>query len=507
MSDERVHGVVASFSKGFGFIQVGDKLVVGEDKPEEVFVFHNDIVMAAYEPAGLRRGMHVTFTKTESTTGKNKGKTHATDVKNLNEEPISWFDKHGDDDRDIFDGKTFTGLVGDYDRDNKSGYLLLNEKISAPNGEKLNLLTRLNARKLDFILEKNNDKGIFTGREVMFKLMRYNERFGATYITDLKGKPLKEVKREGKRKNYIDVKDTTTRHTGRVLKFSSNNHGFILPSDDMSEYNIDRKLWFKAEDINTAMRPARVAAGMDVSFTIERDGKTVKAVDVSLPNGKPIVMPKGYESKTYEEQMPREKVNNEELEGTVVNYFWDKGFGHIKINNFKDADIPADVKNQLKEGQVYFRWSDIKSDDKTVGIELKEKVKFNLYKDKRGVGAENITDSSGNAITDADRKKATKQRRKTWGKTRRWNNNKGGNWNNRGNNRGWNNKRKGNWNNKSWGNKSWGNNQGWKKNNQGGWKRKGQWNNKGQSWGNKRRNTRGGDLERAMDLVLGMYGI
>lgn len=418
----RITGVVASYSKGFGFIQLGNKLVEGDDKPEEVFVFNDQIVMTAYEPVGLRRGMHVSFNKAEVTEGKNKGKFHAEDVRTVKGEPISWYTSHGEFDRAVFD-EIHTGVVAHYDHEQKFGYLLAEAAFDVA-GESITKLTRFSAKKQDFILNKNLAKGnVYTGLKVKFKVTKFGEKWGATYITDLNGKPLGAAKKEMRKYNQKFSVDEKKRYTGRVLHFNRNNFGFIQPDDDLTDYNISHKLWFKAEDINTALRPVVAIPGMIVSFTLEKEKKTVIAKDISMPDGSELEIPDEHTRVSYEENVPRESYESIELTGSVKAYFWDKGYGIAKIDGYEKAEIPEELKEDIKDGSVYFRWSDIKSNDKTVGIEVGEKIKFNLYKDKRGVGAENITDKDGNAIADADRSKATKPRRK-WGK-RKWNASKG----------------------------------------------------------------------------------
>lgn len=472
---EVLTGVVASFNKGFGFIQVGDKLHEGDDnKPEEVFVHNKNVVMAAYQPTGLRRGMHVRFTKVEVTNEKNKGKFSAEDVRTVKGEPISWFERHGKSDREVF-SKTFTGVIGNFDHDKKFGYLLPEKTISLKSGVKVDLLTRLTTKKWDFVIQKLISKGaIYPGRKVSYKLTRFGgEKFGATHITDLNGKPLAETKRNQKKRVKNFELDEEKRYTGRVLQFKANNFGFILPSDDLSEFNIDRKLWFKAEDVNMEGRPI-VPPGMEVSFTLSKDRSSVLAKNISMPDGSAIVIPKGHAAVDYEEHVPRESFDAQ-INGEVTAYFWDKGFGMIKLD-LKSGEIADDVKAAIKDEKVYFRWSDIKTDDKIVGIEVGQKVKLNLYKDKRGIGAENITDVEGEAISGADRKKATKLRRKNFKRSAR------GNWNN---------------------NKSWNNNKG-KRNNRG-LKRGGNWSNK---WGNNKRRNVGNNrnfqmLQRMLATAMG----
>merc|ERR1712228_963618 len=146
----------------------------------------------------------------------------------------------------------------------------------------------------------------------------------------------------------------------------------------------------------------------------------------------------GKERKMYQEVVPRESYPDLEFEGEVTAYFWNKGFGIIKID-FKsnDQEIPDEVKSKIKDEKVYFHWDDITSEDKIVGINRSTKVKFNLYKDKRGIGAECITNPEGEAITGADRTKANFQRKRwgskkkfggkhkrSWGKRKGWKNKK-----------------------------------------------------------------------------------
>lgn len=230
------------------------------------------------------------------------------------------------------------------------------------------------------------------------------------------------------------------RFTGRVLVFKPNNHGFISCDEDLSKYGIQGKMYFKTEDIESDSKPAMVVVGMPVSFTIYKDGKGSGCKNVAMPDGSKIEIPEGHEFKPYAEMVARESFEELKFEGKVRSYFWDKGFGYIKIDkSSNDVEIPEEVKKAIKDDEVYFHWDDMKSDDKVVGINRDVQVAFNLYKDTKGIGAENITKPDGEPISGQDRSKGQVQGRRD--------NNRRGGWNNRnqgwGGRRGW--KRQGNW--------------------------------------------------------------
>jgi len=404
-------------SEGFGFIQVGEDVEEGEEKPEQVFVHHHNVTMKEGEKVELRYGMAVRFKMEENSVGKkkNQGKMEAREVTTLSGDPISWFEGQGDKDRVVYEDETYTGVIGAFNFKDQFGYIIPDEEITTPEDDEIDTMTKLSVKFRDFLCDGRAT--LVPGIKVMFKLYKFRERWGATWVTDPEGEPMKKVDPVKKGKEEIDE---TTRYEGRVLQFSNNNFGFILPNDDLAEFGVDRKVYFKAEDIKTDAAPASVLSGMEVSFTLYKDKRGVGARDIAMPDGSEIELPEGKERKMYQEVVPRESFPDLEFEGEVTAYFWDKGFGIIKID-FKsnDQEVPEEVKKAIKDEKVYFHWDDITSEDKIVGINRSTKVKFNLYKDKRGIGAECITNPEGEAITGADRTKAT-FRRKKWGGGKSW---------------------------------------------------------------------------------------
>lgn len=421
---EYYNGTVKSWMKaGFGFIQTED--VDDDGKPVEIFVHRSDISMAEGEEAHLRKGMEVMFREEESDSKKNKGGTHAVDVKRRDGEPISWWKRTGESDRVIYD-EPVLGIIGDFRYFERTGYVLLMDEVVTPEGETVTINEKLRVRRRDFVTTGERPS-LHPGREVQFKLWKDDRGFGATQIQTADGEALGKLEPPTKGSDKIDEE---TRYTGRVLVFRMNNHGFIAADEDLSKFGVQHKLYFKTEDIISDSNPAMVAVGMPVSFTIYKDGKGVGAKNIGMPDGTGIEMPEGYEFKPYSEMVPRESFSDLKYEGTVKSFFWDKGFGYIKLDmSSNDVEIPEEVKKEIKDDQVYFRWDDLNSEDKVVGINKDVKVECNLYKDEKGIGAENISKPGGDAISGQDRSKGQYQRRR---------------WNNRGRGRrGW--KRRGNW--------------------------------------------------------------
>lgn len=406
-------GTVKSWMKtGYGFIET--EAVDDDGKPVEIFVHKSDVKMAEGEDAALRKGMSVMFREKEGDGkkkgDKNKGKTHAVDVKGQDGEPLSWWKQNGDSDRMIFDEPTL-GIIGDFRYHDQSGYILALDEITTPTGETVTIYEKLHVKRRDFITEGDRPS-LHPGREVQFKLFKDERGFGATYVQSDAGEALGKL--EDPKKGEEDI-DAEKRYTGRVLVFKMNNHGFISPDEDLSKHGVVHKLYFKTEDIECGeAKHAMVAVGMPVSFTIAKDDKKgLSAKGVSMPDGTAIELPEGHEYKPYSEIQPRESLEELKFEGKVSSFFWDKGFGYIKMDTgSNDVEIPEEIKEKIKDDSIYFHWDDLNSEDKVIGVNKDFAVVFNLYKDEKGIGAENITKPDGEAISGQERAKGQTQGRR-----------------------------------------------------------------------------------------------
>eukprot|EP00497_Spongosphaera_streptacantha_P000719 TRINITY_DN147_c0_g2_i1.p1 TRINITY_DN147_c0_g2~~TRINITY_DN147_c0_g2_i1.p1 ORF type:complete len:366 (-),score=87.65 TRINITY_DN147_c0_g2_i1:325-1278(-) len=294
--------------------------------------------MAEGEKVVLRPGMRVQFREVES---DDKNNTHAEEVKCVDGTPISWWKKCGLDDRELYE-EEHEGIIGEFRYKDGYGYILPSAEVSTQTSETLTLCEKLHCRREDFVVE-GDKPALNSGRKVKFKLYKDTKGFGATRITDPEGKPIgkaekrREVSPSAAKKRKIDPEE---RYQGRVLMFKVNKFGFLTSKDDLTEMGVTEKLYFQAADIDTAQRPAQVAVGQEVSFTLYEDDKGLGAKNVGMPDGTPVVVPDERRHKPYKEIMPRESIDGEYL-GKVVKFIWDKGFGYIKVDS-KESPIPEE---------------------------------------------------------------------------------------------------------------------------------------------------------------------
>lgn len=389
------HGVVETFrvAKGYGFIKPDEEEGAADNENKKIFVHVNNVTVADGEEKILRQGMRVQYRAVSK-----DNKKFAENVKGEDGEPLSWWKKNGDSDRTILDGE-HDGIIGEFRFTDSRGYVLLNEPVVTEDGT-VQPHTRLDVWKPDF-KTKGDKPFIAAGRKVKFKLCKNpsSEKFGATNVTASNGEPIgaKDADFELKIKDIPDNK----RFTGRVLQFKVNAHGFVAADED-ELITGNTKLYFKPEDINTEERPAVVVPGQKVSFDIrkvtQRGREKYEAAKISAVDGEKITLSEDMRPRAYADIMERERFPDLEFEGKVTKFFWDRGFGYIKIDTDK-TPIPEEHKDSIKNGDVYFHWDDLKSEDKAVGANIDLKVKFNLYKDEKGFGAENITKEDGATIS------------------------------------------------------------------------------------------------------------
>jgi len=425
-------GTVKSWTKrGYGFIAVDVDLP--DAKPIEIFVHRKNICMAEGEDPCLRPGMRVQFREVEDT---EKNNTHAEDVKCADGTPISWWKKCGDTDREVYD-TVYTGIIGEFRRADQHGYMLPGETIITASGETVSLCTKLHVKTAD--ISEGDHNQLRSGRKAKFKLYKDSKGFGATFV---KLEPWTKAEKTN------EEIDTEARYMGRVLMFKTNNFGFLAPDDDLSKFGIGTKLYFKASDIDTDESPASVTAGMRISFLLYKDNQGLGAKTIQMPSGTKVVVDEENRQKPYKEVMPREAFPDLKFEGKVKSYMWDRGFGYVKVEQTDDNKVPEEHAKDLRNGAVYFNWNDLISSDKIVGIAVDTAVKFNLYKDEKGLGAENISKPDGTPISGQTRPKG--------GGGGGWNNNNrrrwGGGWQSSGgwrNGGGW---RRGNKRVRDWGN-------------------------------------------------------
>merc|ERR1719321_2424796 len=95
-------------------------------------------------------------------------------------------------------------------------------------------------------------------------------------------------------------------------------------------------------------------------------------------------------------------------------YHWSKFHGYIEVEEGALEGLSDEDKKTITEGKggIWFSTSDLVSTDRLVGVEKDTLVQFTLYKDEKGIGAENVRDGEGEPISGQTRP-ARRPRKKT----------------------------------------------------------------------------------------------
>jgi len=163
---------------------------------------------------------------------------------------------------------------------------------------------------------------------------------------------------------------------GTVLRFMrGRGFGFIKPEGG------GKSVFVHWEDLETDDHWPFIKSGTEVEYKLVKDDGKLSAKDVTLKGGEkiPIFM------KPYDD---REINENEIFKGTVLFFDGLKGFGYIKPDN------EINVGDVTTTEGLYFSRDALIVSNAGKGMVLKlrnnTKVSFNVYKDKKGIGACNI---------------------------------------------------------------------------------------------------------------------
>lgn len=185
--------------------------------------------------------------------------------------------------------------------------------------------------------------------------------------------------------------------TGKVVDWK-HTYGFVEESETGERHFIHNS------DIETADRHVFLRKGMQLRYypamrksTGEKRAIKVQALDGSLLT----YFAKQGETDPWSRVVIEPHVT---FSGVVNRFFFKRGFGWIRPNNkFRSHDFGDGVSAQLKSdigqianvGRLYVAREDIQSADFPPALRQGQKVTFNLYKDKRGVGACNVCNEHG----------------------------------------------------------------------------------------------------------------
>jgi len=412
-------GTILSYlrQKGFGFIKPdkGDK---------DIFVHRDYVKMKAGQRPALRPNMEVSFEECSS-----EDKVWAENVSTRDGKAIDFFSNCGPMDRTIF-SPVFTGILCELNFKGRRGYVIPLKPIKLEGEQRIiTKHDRLTIRFDDFICEEGA-RGVYLpegylGMKVLFQVWSTPNVLAATAIRQSDGRPFEGIEGKAERKKYTvdraeekilaENVDTEKVYTGLVLQCRVNAYGFILADTQFKEElrklgRLTGQLYFSNTAINTEMRPALVLAGSKVRFNLSSRHGRIVAVNVSNENGDPIVIP--HDKKPSTERRPREVLlSGKRFTGKVLYYDWDKTWGCLKVNNLDD--FSKELSSQmLREGKgLYFHWKDIISTDKVIGLNGGMSVQFNVYKDRKGIGAGDLLDRDGKPFSGVERKLTARRRR------------------------------------------------------------------------------------------------
>jgi len=198
----------------------------------------------------------------------------------------------------------------------------------------------------------------------------------------------RQVEREEVVQRDFEEIDSTERFIGTVDFFTIHRHGFVIPEDleELKRFGVvkNKKLCFRAHEIQTDRRPAMVDQEAKVSFTISHfgDKKVLYANDIRTVDGGLINAKREY---TRPDQ--KELQSPEIYTGKIVFYNWRRGHGRIQIDGENEED------------RYYFHRDDLWSNDKVVGIADGASITCQKVVDPKGLAVTNIMDEARDILS------------------------------------------------------------------------------------------------------------
>lgn len=411
VSDEFTEGTVAIWKGTYGFISVGDATKL------RLFC-HKDDIDTSDRRGCLRKNMDVRCKVCEYTSGDKVGQKFAQQVQCRDGTKISWFKNCGENDtwqREILEPRTvYEGTVQFFNFRKKYGLIKPSEPIIVGEGDDRVEVSDAAGEKKDCvyvgwhdIITDDTPPGLTKGMKVQFSLYKDDKGLGCFDVALPGGQPI--VRQDARNKNWKP--DTEERFRGTVKFFKLNAFGFITPNEKQPDgsafpYNeimFKERLYLSPSDIQTESSPAFIEQDLEVEFSVDVVDTELHAKNVSLPGGGKIVVDASKLPEAYSKKVTREPITDKVFSGKVVVYRWDKFFGFIEMDDLESADLDDATKKAIEDKKVYFNTRDITSTDRLVGVEKDTLVKFKLYRDEKGVGAETVTDAEGNAICGQNR--------------------------------------------------------------------------------------------------------
>jgi len=441
-----IEGTVHQWKGNYGFINIGGKAPL---------FCHNGEINSSDRFPCLRKNMEVRLKLATWTSGDKNGQTFAKEVQARDGSDISYFEKQGESDHwDRVDIESpedrYNGTVLWYNFRKKFGLIKPDEPISFGEGDdKVEISDKAEEGKDSVyvgwhdILTDDDPPGLVKDMKVQFSLYKDGQGFGAANVALVGGGMI--VRPDARNKKWKP--DTEARFTGTVKYFKVNGFGFITPNEKQADgedfpYNeqiFKERLYVNPYDINTDASPAFLKEDQEVEFSVDVGNGQLHAKNItgadggSLPGAEEGELPDA-----YKEKVKRESLSEEVFTGKVKFFAWDKHFGTIEMEEDNMEGLDDKTKKAITEKSVYVNWSDIQSTDKVIGVEAETEVQFKLYKDEKGIGAEEVTDMDGEPLS-GQVKPAPK--RKSWRNFRgrgrgRWRGRGRGRWRGRGRGRG-----------------------------------------------------------------------
>lgn len=182
-------------------------------------------------------------------------------------------------------------------------------------------------------------------------------------------------------------------YKGTVKYFRNSCYALVTPEADLKSVGLKgNAVKISASQILSNASPAVLSKGQEVEFKLKRDEWGVYGHSLTGPAGASIGLPEGYEPRSYPE---RTVCNDGQIyTGTVKTFMWAQGFGFITFDRPEDFVAPeiTDKKaaKKFEANEIWFARSDICSTDAAVGVRAETKVRFQLYTDEKGIGAQQI---------------------------------------------------------------------------------------------------------------------
>lgn len=206
----------------------------------------------------------------------------------------------------------------------------------------------------------------------------------------------------------MDVEDTfdeSAVYKGKVKNFRNSVSVLVTPDADLTALGVKEGGAIKvaASDIVSTESPAVLVKEQEVEFKLRKDEWGVYGYTLTGPGGSPIGPAIGAPER--KPQPARTPVNGGQVyTGKVKNFLWAQGFGYITINNPETFVVPEiandkEKKKFEKNKDLWFCRDDIVSMDSAVGVDKEAEVRFTVYTDEKGIGAQNIMKADGSAFS------------------------------------------------------------------------------------------------------------